>query len=206
MKVLIIDDVPEDLREMKMLISSRKDPNGKPYDVLAITNHEEALKIIDTEPFDIVITDMLMGKMQREEGIKVLQQLANKSSVAIVITGHPSIPNCVQSMKAGAWDYIEKQPMDGKDPYERLLGSIYKACEYRTKNPARGVVDPDSEWVHNHLNELMEKYAGQLVAVLYEKVVDSDINFAELSERVASKYPLAKPTIVSIPDFRSEHL
>ena len=123
-----------------------------------------------------------------------------------MLTAFPTIPNCVQAMRAGAWDYIEKNPADHSDPYEQLLASLHSACEYRLKNPQRAETNPDSNWVHEHLPELMEKYPGQLVAVLYEKVVDSDPKFGRLSKRLKEKFPLARPTIVSIPDTREEKI
>lgn len=203
MRVLVIDDDLDNLNELETAIRSFKAPDGRFYDTVGFSDYREALKVINIEPFDIVITDMVMGESM-DEGIDVLKKLANRSAITIVITAYPSIPNCVEAMKAGAWDYIEKAPADGADPYERLSESLTKAYEYRLRNPQRAVTSPDSEWVHEHLDELIRKYPGKLVAVLYERVVDSDTSFAELSKRIQSIFPLAKPTIVSIPDDSQE--
>jgi len=203
MRVLVIDDEQDALNELEKAISTSKGPNGESFEITGEKDYKKALKLIEAEPFDIVVTDMVMGK-KRGEGIEVVKYLANRSGVAIVITAYPSIPNCVEAMRAGAWDYIEKNPTDGSDPFDHLLESIREACEYRLKNPQRQLTNPDSEWAQKHLIELMERYAGRLVAVLYERVVDSDISFAELSKRIQSTFPLAKPTIVSIPDSSSE--
>ena len=204
MKILVIDDNPSALEEISIAIRSSKSLNGRPYDITKVLNYEEALKRIDEKYFDIVIVDMKLGP-KGNEGMDILKYLAGKSSVAIVITGFdPTIPKCVEAMRAGAWDYIEKQPADGSDPYERLLDSIRRAYEHFQKHPERGVPNPDIEWIHKHFDELVKEYAGKLVAVLYEKVVDSDKSFGTLSNRIESKFPLAKPTIVSIPDLSKE--
>jgi len=204
MKVLLIDDDPECLQEMQNIITSTKTSQGESYEVVVFREYKAALNAAyNGEQFDIVITDIVMGE-RRNEGIEVLKYFANRLPVGIAITAYPTIPNCVEAMRAGAWDYIEKNPTDGADPYARLLESLQKACEYRLKNPHRAVANPDSEWVHEHLSELLEKYPGKLVAVLYERVVDFDTNFSKLSSRIESKFPLAKPTIVSIPDGQKE--
>jgi len=199
MKVLVVDDFPANLKYIARAIRGSKSPDGKSFDVTEISNYEEALKCVDKQFFDVVVVDMWLGQ-HKSGGIDIINHLVGKSSVVIVITGHANTPNCVEAMRAGAWDYIEKNPADGKDPYKRLLDSICSAWEYRTKNPERGVPNPDNEWVHKHFDELVKQYPGKLVAVLYEKVVDSDTSFAELAKRIESKFPLARPTIISVPD------
>ena len=204
MKVLLIDDEPDDLKALERELTSSKAPSGEYYEAKCFTDYEDALNpAYDGEKFDILITDMVMGR-KRDEGIAVLKYFADRLPVTIVLTGHPSVPNCVEAMKAGAWDYIEKNPADGADPYERLLDSLKRSYEYKLEHPERGITNPDSEWVHDNLDKLMTEYPGQLVAVLYEKVVDSDASFTELSKRLEARFPLAKPTIISIPDSDKE--
>jgi DNA-binding NtrC family response regulator len=200
MKVLVIEDVPDNLREIANAIRDLQFIDGHLFDVKEASSYESAIMLGSQMSFDLLITDMRINV--GEEGLDVIKFFANKLTIAIVITGFPSIPNCVEAMRAGAWDYIEKNPMDGSDPFERLLDSIRNACEYRRKNPQRGVPNPDVEWVHKHFDELAKEYPNKLIAVLFEKVVDSDVNFGALSKRMESKYPLAKPTIVSIPDLQ----
>jgi DNA-binding NtrC family response regulator len=205
MRVLVIDNELSDRKKIVNALQGSKAPDGQRFDIVEASKYQEAIKeIVDSlddktkKPFDIVIVDMNLGK--GKEGIDIIKHLAGKSSVAIVITINSNIPNCVEAMRAGAWDYIEKQPFEGKDPYrQQLPDSIRKAYEYFKKNPERGVPNPDIEWIHKHFKDLMKKHPGKLVAVLYEKVVDSGPNFAELVKRLESKFPLAKPTIVSIP-------
>jgi FixJ family two-component response regulator len=121
---------------------------------------------------------------------------------AIVLTAYPSIPNCVEAMRAGAWDYLEKVPEDGSDPYQNLLNTLRQACSMRMKDPDARKVDHDAKWVHDHLGELMKQYPGRLIAVLDAKVVGDAKTYEELSEELKDKFPLAKPTIISIPDTR----
>ncbi len=203
MKVLAIDDEPEALKQIEKAISAAKGPDEKPYEVVALADHNEALKRLDAERFDVVITDMVMGT-EEDKGLEVLRKLIGKSPITIVLTAYPSIPNCVEAMRAGAWDYLEKEPADGSDAYENLLASLKKACQRRVEEPESGRSTEDAKWVQEHLGKLIHDYGGQVIAVLDQKVVDSDANYGKLRDRVKKAYPVAEPTLVSIPDTEVE--
>jgi len=203
MKVLAIDDQPEVLKQIERALAAAEGPNGHPYEVVGMTDHEEALERLDAEHFDVVIADMVMGA-QEDEGLTVLRKLTDRSPITIVLTAYPSIPNCVESMRAGAWDYIEKMPEDESDPYEKLLASLHGACQFRLEHPEAGRSNPDSTWVRQHLDELVRDHGGEVVAVLDRQVVDHDKSYGALMERMKEKFPLARPTIVSIPDMSIE--
>ena len=199
MKVLAIDDQPEVLKQIEKALAAAEGPDGSPYEVVGMVDHEAALERLDAEHFDVVIADMVMGA-QENEGLAILRALTDKSPITIVLTAYPSISNCVESMRAGAWDYIEKVPEDESDPYETLLRSVRQACEVRMAHPHAGRINPDSTWVRHHIGELMEEYGGEVVAVLDGKVVDHDAMYGALIDRVNERYPVTPPTIVSIPD------
>ena len=199
MKVLVIDDQPEALKQIERAIASAEGPDGSPFEVVAMSDYEEALSRLDTERFDVVVTDMVMGPSE-DEGLSVLRTLAGMSPVTIVLTAYPSIPNSVAATRAGAWDYIEKMPADGSDPYERLISSMQEAHRFRVEHPEAGRINPDSAWMQEHLGELLKEHGGELVAILDGKVVDHDKNYGPLVDRVKARFPMAHPTIVSIPD------
>ena len=203
MKVLAIDDQPEVLKQIEKAVAATDGPDGKPYDVVALTDHLEALQRLDAEHFDVVITDIVMGTEQ-DEGLAILRKLTNRSPITIVLTAYPSIPNCVEAMRAGAWDYLEKVPADGGDPYDNLLQSLSDACRFRAEHPQAGRSNPDAKWVHEHFAELLDQHAGEVIAVLDGKVVDHDKDYGALRRRVAERYPLARPMLVSVPDTEVE--
>lgn len=83
--------------------------------VLKLENHftslaqsgKEALEILKTNQFDLLLTDLKMGEIS---GIDLIKRLKHDGIelISIVITGYASIDSAVEAMKIGAYDYIVK--------------------------------------------------------------------------------------------------
>ncbi|MFB3886023.1 MAG: ATP-binding protein [Thermodesulfobacteriota bacterium] len=68
---------------------------------------EEALKKIEKENFDLVLTDM---KMPRMDGLQLITEIAKlkPETLTVLLTGHGSIDSALEAMKRGASDYLTK--------------------------------------------------------------------------------------------------
>lgn len=100
-RILIIDDEPNICHScVKTLVKMR-------YEVRYALNGYDALKILEKEPFDVVITDL---KMSRLGGMEVLRLVKDKfpDTQVIVMTGYASVSSAVEVMKMGALDYLPK--------------------------------------------------------------------------------------------------
>ena len=77
--------------------------------VIATTGSDGAQKI-ETEPFDLVITDLVMRDFN---GIEIVRRARAKSPdlEVIVMTGYPSYETAVEALDEGAYDYLDK-PVD----------------------------------------------------------------------------------------------
>lgn len=80
------------------------------FDVKTASNGFEALDMIQTEPFDLLITDLVMPNMTGTELIEKARQLL-PDLIAIVITAHATLETAVKALQQGAYDYITK-PFD----------------------------------------------------------------------------------------------
>ena len=71
---------------------------------------EEALKVIDQEPPDIVVLDYRLPRM---DGLEVLRKIKDSRPEVevIMLTSHGSVQGAVEAMKRGAYDYLSK-PLD----------------------------------------------------------------------------------------------
>ncbi|MBI5027004.1 MAG: sigma-54-dependent Fis family transcriptional regulator [Nitrospirae bacterium] len=81
-----------------------------------IQSSSEALKRIERDKYDLLITDL---KMPEFDGMKIMKETKKKSpdTHVIMITGFSTVESAVEAMKLGAYDYIRK-PID---PDELLL-------------------------------------------------------------------------------------
>jgi two-component system response regulator PilR (NtrC family) len=106
LQILVIDDEP-DLRTLYELTLLR---DG--YQVEAAATIQEAWELLNTRRFDLVITDM---RLPDGSGIDLLKgvRAQQRRERCIVITAYGSAENAVESLKAGAFDYLTK-PVDLK--------------------------------------------------------------------------------------------
>ncbi len=86
---------------------------------------ESALKLIDTKPFDVVLLDIRMPKMN---GLEVLKRVrkSHPNLPVIMFTAIGTSERAIEAMKMGAFDYVAK-PFD----VEELLAIVHRAIEYR---------------------------------------------------------------------------
>ena len=77
------------------------------YSVAGFTSAREALKKLEHESFDLILTDLMMPEM---DGISLLGAAfeTDPNLVGIVMTGHGAVDTAVQALKGGALDYILK--------------------------------------------------------------------------------------------------
>ncbi len=80
------------------------------YQVDAVEDGEAALELIESGAPDILLLDL---KLPRKDGLEVLAALRERGSQlpTIVVSGEGEIPDAVQAMKLGAYDYLRK-PVD----------------------------------------------------------------------------------------------
>jgi len=100
-RILIVDD------EINICHSCTKVLAKLDYEVDYALNGYDALKMMDTEPFDIIITDLKMSSLG---GMEVLRRVkdAYPDTPVIVMTGYASVSSAVEVMKIGALDYLPK--------------------------------------------------------------------------------------------------
>ncbi len=101
-RVLIVDDELNICRSCVKILSKKSN-----YEVLYALNGYDALKMVQNDAFDVVITDL---KMSALGGMEVLRRIkdAYPDTRVIVITGYATVSSSVEVMKLGAFDYLPK--------------------------------------------------------------------------------------------------
>jgi DNA-binding NtrC family response regulator len=100
-RVLIVDDQINTCKSIQAILKK----GGYPAEYTL--NGQEAIRRIQEEHFDIVISDIRMPGM---DGIQLLEDLKRiqPSLVVIMITGYATIKSAVEAIQKGAYDYLPK--------------------------------------------------------------------------------------------------
>ncbi len=77
------------------------------HEVVAAPSAEEGLRLFREEPFPLVITDIVLGKMTGLELLKIVKD-ENPESFVVIMTSHASIDTAVESLRSGAYDFLIK--------------------------------------------------------------------------------------------------
>lgn len=124
--ILVIDDEPDMLENCERIIKRLG------YNCITCNDSEKAIKLLESEQPDLILTDL---KMPKKDGLAVIQEVKaiNSELPVIVITGYGSVESAVKAMKAGAFDFIAKPfSIDHfRITVERALGQIQLKEENR---------------------------------------------------------------------------
>ena len=120
-KILIIED-EEPIRRVLKRILTDENPEFKISEAI---DGNDAIDKLSRDKFDLAVCDI---KMPKKDGLDVLKFAIKKdlSTPFIMLTGHGNIETAVDSMKIGAYDFIEKPP-----DLNRLLISVRNAFKIR---------------------------------------------------------------------------
>jgi response regulator RpfG family c-di-GMP phosphodiesterase len=141
-RILIVDDEPE-IREVLCALLSDD------YQCAAVSSAEDALSLLESEAFDLIISDIMMSGMSGLEMVpKVLQSAPD--SVVVMISGVQTIESAIKALRAGAFDYIMK-PFD----LRQVEAAVKRALEHHSLRVAKRLYE-------NHLEELVKERTEQL--------------------------------------------
>src|SRR5438874_1152467 len=98
-RILVVDDDPEIVSLIRSLF-------GRTYDSREAHNGQEALKILEEWPADLIVLDLIMTGL---DGFAVAQEIRQQSNVPIlVLSGRQSDQDKVRALDLGVDDYLTK--------------------------------------------------------------------------------------------------
>ena len=100
-KVLLVDDEKDFLDIMAERMGARG------MDISTTTSAETALKMVQTESYDVVIMDFLMPEMDGFRALKLFKETRPDVQI-ILLTANVPEEKCIEAIKLGAMDVIEK--------------------------------------------------------------------------------------------------
>ena len=136
---MVVDDEVEVMSLLRDFLSELG------YEVAGYTSCREALKALEEQEFDLLLTDLIMSDM---DGITFFQsaQKADPFLVCIMITGHGTIKTAVEATKSGVFDYITKPP-----DWKTLQPLLSRAMELhrlrKSEAQYRSIVEDQTEFI-----------------------------------------------------------
>ncbi|MFZ5907096.1 MAG: sigma-54-dependent transcriptional regulator [Nitrospirota bacterium] len=151
LKVLVVDDEKIAVRNLEHILKKEG------YSVVSTESGSNALKLLENQQFDVVLTDL---RMEKVDGLQILQrcrQLHPETEV-IMITGYATLESAVDAMKKGAFHYIAK-------PFKLdIVRNVVKEAAERVKLKRENI----------QLREYIESFQGKV------KIITQDIQMQRL--------------------------
>jgi two-component system, NtrC family, response regulator HydG len=188
--ILIIDDNPNILESAELFLNEY-------FEIVDILNEPESLKsIISKQVYDIILLDMNFSKgyVDGKEGLYWLSYIkkTDPTVVVILMTAYGDIDLAVDSMKKGAFDFIQK-------PWEnaKLLSTVNAAFEYRNRNKEIFRLKQEQKILYSDINKPHEELIGnspimQRLKELIAKIAITDTNVLLLGENGTGKDLVAR--------------
>jgi diguanylate cyclase (GGDEF)-like protein len=165
-RILIVDDEPL-IRNILSEILSKK------YLCMTADSAKQALRFLRKEKFNLVLGDIELGDGM--SGIQMIPHVfkASLDTVVVMISGIQDIESAIESMRVGAFDYIQK-PFEFEQveiAVERALNHYHLLSEKRL--------------YENHLEVLVKQRTEQLHYLDYHDALTRLPNLALFEDRLA---------------------
>ncbi len=184
-KILIIED-EEHLRENLDLLLT-----DEGYHVVTAENGEEGIQCLVQEPFDLVITDIMMGNVS---GFAVLEYVVTHrlDTLVIFITGFASTDSAITALRKGVYDYIAK-PFDidmlliavkralEKVRLQREIKTYMQELEQRVADRTKELEETNSQ-----LKRSLEELRATQERLIEQRVADRTKELEEITSRLNS--------------------
>ncbi len=167
-RILIVDDEKIALRNLEHVMKKEG------YVVVATQSGQNALKLLEEQQFEVVLTDL---KMEKVDGMQILKRCRDLSpdTEVIMITGFATLESAVNTMKQGAFYYIAK-PFK-LDEVRKVVKEAVEKVRLKTEN--------------RQLREQLENYQGKV------KIVTQDPHMEKLLDTARQIAPTDCNIIIS---------
>ncbi|MBI5752965.1 MAG: sigma-54-dependent Fis family transcriptional regulator [Hydrogenophilales bacterium] len=159
-KLLIVDDEKVALKNLEHVMKKEG------YEVTATQSGAHALAFLEKQPFDVVLTDL---RMEKVDGMQILRKCreACPDTEVVLITGYATLESAVEAMKHGAFYYIAK-PFR-LDEVRKVVAEAVEKIHLKRENRS--------------LREQVESFQGKV------KIITQDIKVQRLLEMARQVAP-----------------
>ena len=137
-KVLIVDD------EKLMRISLESQLKKEGYNVKSVDNALDGLKMVKSEEYDVVVTDLRLSGMNGMDFLKEIKKY-NQEIIVVIMTAYGTLESAVSAIKEGAYDYIAK-PFSTDELIIKLQRALHHKNTTAEVNRLRGEIQAEFEF------------------------------------------------------------
>lgn len=185
--VLIVDDE----RSIRTTLAEFIREDG--HAVRTAESAVEALRAVDAESVDILVTDIILPGMS---GVDLLRRVhaTYPDTQVIVITGEPTVDTAAEAVRQGAFDYLAK-PISG----EEIRATVLRAVRVRSLIDERRRLEEENQRHREHLEEAIARATGELRAseTRYRAVVESASEAIFVAQNGVLPFANAATTVIS---------
>lgn len=187
-RVLVVDDEPT----VREVVAGYLRRDG--HQVSEAADGPTALRLLDSEPFDLVVLDMMLPGVN---GLDILRRIrASGDMPVIVLTARAEESDRVAGLELGADDYVVK-PFSPRELAARVNGVLRRAAP--KQEPVRDLIEFDGLVIDSRSREV--RSSGELVE-LTPKEFDVLVHLASSPRQVFSRAELLREVWQSSPDWQ----
>ncbi len=178
-RILILDDEPDIVSSWVRILESAG------YQCLSTTAPEEALRLLESEHPDLLLTDLRMPGLDGMEMLKRARKVDPHMPV-VMLTGHASLESAVAAVKAGAFDFLSKSFTN-----DQLRLTAARALTKRRLEVENLNLREQLQGIFGFENIIGQSAALQQVLDLVRKAARSEANILILGESGTGKELIA---------------
>ncbi len=178
--LLLVDDHTE-------LLEFIADDLNEDYQIMTSSNGKEALDLLASEYFDLIVSDVMMPEM---DGFELCQKIKENIAYAhipvILLTAKNNIESKIQGLEFGADAYIEKpfSPAFLRAQIASLLKNRVKVKEFFIKNPMSQIQQIGQ-------NQSDQEFLLKIEEIIMQHLDDPQFNV----DRMADILCMSRPTL-----------
>lgn len=161
--ILVVDD------DKAFRVATKTLLEDEGFQVTCAADGVEALEKIGSEEFDILLSDMVMGRMS---GVELLAKVkARRPELPVImVTGFGSIQTAVEAMRQGATDYLTKPANN-----DELLIKLRRVLEMQRKDRELQTLREELHGTYSFGNMVSRSPAMRDVLHLIQQVANTDV-------------------------------